>query len=124
MTANKSFHVGDSIVIEWLPSVDDEVVEPYAQALTIETPITSIVWDPDADDGVGANIITGGTLTEYSSTQGNIYLLDDVHYGIVFVPDEIGWHRFIIAGWESAGVKLFSRMGTFYVQDATLRPAP
>ena len=120
MTANKSFHVGDSVVIEWLPRVNDVIVAPSSQALQIETPITGISYDPDTE----ITTITGGTTTDYTSALGNIYLRDDIHYGIVFVPDEVGWHRFIIAGWSEAGVKLFSRMGTFYVQTATLRPTP
>lgn len=121
MTANKSFHEGDSIVIEWtLPREDDVVVVPSSQAVQVKSPITGITYDP----GTMITTIIGGVETEYDSVGGGwpIYLRDDDHYGIVFVPDSPGWHRFIIAGWVSAGVKMFSRMGTFYVQEATLRP--
>ena len=126
MTANKSFHMGDSIVLEWWPIDHDTkaAITPYSMRVQITTPITSIVWDPEADGGNGAYIITGGTQYEYG-THGDseIYLKDDDHYGIVYVPDEPGWHRWIMAGWESQGVKLYSRMGTFYVQATTLDTA-
>jgi len=87
MGASESFVVGDSVVI------DVEVRDFLTKALSVssveisvESPVTETVeW-----------------LDVYGSAG---------EYGGVYVPTEVGWHRFIISGTNLS----FVRNGTFYV---------
>ena len=90
MTANPSFPIGDSVVIDLTIYVDDVLTNPTATTFTVE--------EPDGTNNTPSTVDNGTGLK-----------------GCVFVPDQAGYHRWKAVGTSPAA---FVREGTFYVHSS------